>query len=151
MECRHAHNDTKNNRSKPRRIPAPLDENTNRTGTRLLRSHRGKRSQKAFARCRENREAMRSISSRRCSPIHRLPPFARRWGINAMSTDQSNFNPQPEPNPQLALTRLWMSCGPRARRDFLSDVRAANPDLWRDTEATFVAQRLEEMKGRKQP
>jgi hypothetical protein len=35
-----------------------------------------------------------------------------------------------EPNPQTALCKAWMRCGPRARREFLSDVRAAHPALW---------------------
>jgi len=32
--------------------------------------------------------------------------------------------------PHLALCKLWMRCGPRARRQFLSDVREAHSDLW---------------------
>jgi hypothetical protein len=38
--------------------------------------------------------------------------------------------------PQLALTKLWMHCGPRARREFLADILASDPALWREvTEA----------------
>ena len=32
--------------------------------------------------------------------------------------------------PHLELTKLFMRCGPRARREFLSDVLASDPALW---------------------
>ena len=32
--------------------------------------------------------------------------------------------------PQLALTKLWMHCGPRARREFLADAKASDPALF---------------------
>ena len=35
-------------------------------------------------------------------------------------------------NPQLALTKLWLSCGPRVRREFLADIIASDPALWRE-------------------
>lgn len=36
----------------------------------------------------------------------------------------------PTPHPQLALTKLFMAAGPRARREFLQDARAADPALF---------------------
>ena len=32
--------------------------------------------------------------------------------------------------PQIELIRWWMRCGPRARREFLQDARAADPALF---------------------
>ena len=32
--------------------------------------------------------------------------------------------------PQLQLTKLFMQCGPRARREFLADAKAADPQLF---------------------
>ena len=38
--------------------------------------------------------------------------------------------------PQIELCKAWMRCGPRARREFLSDILASDPALWREvTEA----------------
>ena len=33
-------------------------------------------------------------------------------------------------NPQLEITKLFMRCGPRARREFLADAKAADPALF---------------------
>ena len=32
--------------------------------------------------------------------------------------------------PQIELCKAWMRCGPRARREFLQDVKAADPALF---------------------
>lgn len=32
--------------------------------------------------------------------------------------------------PQIELIRWWMRCGPRARREFLADAKAADPALF---------------------
>lgn len=37
-------------------------------------------------------------------------------------------------HPHLELMRLWLRCGPRARREFLADVREAHLDTWREVE-----------------
>jgi hypothetical protein len=37
---------------------------------------------------------------------------------------------QPEAHPQLEITKLFMRCGPRARREFLADAKAADPALF---------------------
>ena len=34
--------------------------------------------------------------------------------------------------PQLQLTKLFMQCGPRARREFLQDVKHIEPQLFRE-------------------
>jgi hypothetical protein len=36
----------------------------------------------------------------------------------------------PTPHPQLALTKLFMAAGPRARREFLADAKASDPALF---------------------
>ncbi len=35
-------------------------------------------------------------------------------------------------NPQLEITKLFMRCGPRARREFLQDVKHIEPQLFRE-------------------
>jgi hypothetical protein len=37
---------------------------------------------------------------------------------------------QPEAHPQLEITKLFMRCGPRARREFLQDVKHIEPQLF---------------------
>ena len=37
-----------------------------------------------------------------------------------------------ETQPHLELTKLFLRLGPRTRREFLQDVKAANPQLWRE-------------------
>lgn len=37
---------------------------------------------------------------------------------------------QPEAHPQLEITKLFMQCGPRARREFLADAKASDPALF---------------------
>lgn len=34
--------------------------------------------------------------------------------------------------PQIELIKWWMRCGPRARREFLQDAKAADPQLFRE-------------------
>ncbi len=46
--------------------------------------------------------------------------------LNAALGDRQRADWQP----QLELTKLFMRCGPRARREFLQDVRTAQPELF---------------------
>ncbi len=48
--------------------------------------------------------------------------------------------------PQLTLTVQWMRCGPRARREFLGDIRSTHAELWRQVESDFT-HRMDSMKG----
>jgi hypothetical protein len=48
---------------------------------------------------------------------------------------------QGETEPQLALIKLWLSCGPRARREFLADVRFAYPEIWQGVENNLTGGR----------
>ena len=45
-----------------------------------------------------------------------------------------------------SLCKAYMRAGPTDRRLFLEDVRAAAPNLWRQVEAEFVAERLADVR-----
>ena len=48
-----------------------------------------------------------------------------------------------------ALAKAYMRAGKSDRFLFLTDVRAGAPNLWREVEREFVADRLREMRGTK--
>ena len=51
----------------------------------------------------------------------------------------------------MALTKAWLRCDRTARLLFLSDVRAGCPNLWRETEMAFAAERLASTGPKKHP
>jgi hypothetical protein len=55
---------------------------------------------------------------------------AEQHGIATARAEAVLRAAQPEAQPQLELTKLFMRCGPRARREFLQDVKHIEPQLF---------------------
>ena len=67
--------------------------------------------------------AAESQSPRTCEPA----PFQRcvRTGHAMQSSDCDSAS-----DPHITITKLWMRLDEQQKREFLADVRVANPDLW---------------------
>jgi hypothetical protein len=55
---------------------------------------------------------------------------AEQHGIATARAEAVLRAAQPEAHPQLEITKLFMRCGPRARREFLQDVKHIEPQLF---------------------
>jgi len=54
-----------------------------------------------------------------------------RQGKSTSDIGTFHTAPQAPDGPHLTLTKNWLRCGEQSRMDFLRDVRAAHPAMWR--------------------